>query len=270
MIRKLTQKDNKQIMELVLPKASINLLIIGDIEMYGYETDFQELWGDFDNNNNLRGILLRYDNDFIVYGLAGYDAKGFVEIIESYENHGVISGEQEILKCVQPYLQDNYHNKATYFADCRKETLKLSGQQDLRTRVKCATPEEAIALAELTCGIEEFRLTVKNVDEQAQRIVKSIQDQAGRYYYIKEAGKLVSMVATAAENSKSAMLVGVCTIPEYRNKGYTTAIMSNMLQDLLKEKESVCLFYDNPKAGSIYKRSGFVDIGMWTMLVHEK
>lgn len=268
MIQKLNEKDNKQVMDLVSPKASINLFIIGDIEMYGYDTAFQELWGDFDNHNNLRGILLRYYDDFIVYGLAGYDAKGFVEIIESYENHGVISGEQEILKFVQPYLQGNHQNKATYFAECRNETLKLSGEQDLRARVKYATPEDATILSELMCGIEEF--TVNNVDEQAERMAKNIQDQAGRYYYIEEAGKIVSMVATAAENSKSAMLVGVCTAPKYRKKGYTTAIMSTLLQNLLKEKESVCLFYDNPKAGSIYKRSGFVDIGMWTMLVPEK
>lgn len=268
MIRKLTVKDNELVMKLVLPEASINLFIIGDIEMYGYDTDFQELWGDFDPHDNLRAVLLHYYNDFIVYGLKGYDAKGLVDIIEGYENRGIISGEQETLKFVQPYLKGNYHNKATYFAECRKETLKLSGGQDLRTRVKCATPEDAIMLTELMCGMEEF--TVKNADEQAERMMKNIQDKAGRYYLIEEDGKVVSMVATAAENSKSAMLVGVCTTPQYRKKGYTTAIMSNMLQDLLEEKESVCLFYDNPKAGSIYKRSGFVDIGMWTMLVYEK
>jgi len=269
MIRKLTELDNEKVMALVLPQASINLFIIGDIEMYGYEADFQELWGDFDHHNNLRGVLLRYYNDFIVYGLEGYDAKGFVDVIENHENHGVVSGEEEVLKAVEPLLKDNYINATTYFAECRKETLNLAGSEELRAKVKRAKPEDAGQIAELICSIEEFG-TVQNIEEQIERTAKKIKDQAGRDYFIKEEGSVVSMVATTAENSKSAMLVGVCTAPAYRLKGYTTAIMSNILQDLLAEKEAVCLFYDNPKAGSIYKRSGFVDIGMWTMLILDK
>jgi len=255
-------------MKLVLPEASINLFIIGDIEMYGYDTDFQELWGDFDQNDHLRGILLRYYKSFIVYGLDGYDACGFADIIESYEARDVISGEQGILKFLQPKLKGNYTDVVTYFAECRKETLKQHDNEDLQSRINIAKPENARKLSELICSIEEF--SMHNVDEHAERTVKNIKDKAGRYYFIQEDEQVVSMVATTAENSKSAMIVGVCTAPEHRQKGYTTAIMSKLLQDLLQEKESACLFYDNPKAGSIYKRSGFIDIGMWTMLRHKK
>jgi len=268
MIRKLTELDNEKVMDLVLPQASINLFIIGDIEMYGYDSDFQEVWGDFGDDDNLCGVLLRYYNYFIIYGLDGYDAKGFADIVESYEKCDTISGEQEVLKLMRPYLKGNYVIRESYFAECRKDTLKLSDNRDLRDRIEIAKTEDALELAELMCKIEEF--TVNNADEQAERIVRNIEDKAGRYYVIREEGEVVSMVATAAENSKSAMLVGVCTVPAYRMRGYTTALMSTMLKDLLEEKESVCLIYDNPKAGSIYKRSGFVDIGMWTMLVGER
>ena len=270
MIRKLTEQDNKKVMELILPEASINLFIIGDIEMYGYDVDFQELWGDFNDDKNLRGILLRYYDSFIVYGKMGYDAQGFVKIIENYEKHDVISGEEEILKAIQHLLKDSHQNTTTYFAECRVGTLNLSEDERLRARVERATPVDAKQLTELMCKIEEFgRMNSESMDEQVERTTKTITDKAGRYYFIKENEMMVSMVATAAENSKSAMLIGVCTLPEYRMKGYTTAIMSEILQDLFKEKASACLFYDNPKAGSIYKRSGFVDIGMWTMLIRE-
>ncbi|MCL2610959.1 MAG: GNAT family N-acetyltransferase [Defluviitaleaceae bacterium] len=269
MIRKLTEKDHEKVISLVEPKASINLFIIGDIEMYGYDKDFQELWGDF-NDDHLRGILLRYYDSFIVYGLEGYDAKGFAEIIENYEIHDVVSGEQNILKDIESLLKGNYNNKATYFAECRKETLQTIGNEELYTKVNRASPEDARGIAELAYSIEEFASTIKSVDEQTVRVAKKIKDKAGRVYFIKDDGKVVSMVQTAAENSKSAMLASICTDPKYRMKGYTTAIMSIMLQDLFEKKETVCLFYDNPKAGSIYKRSGFYDIGMWTMLVKEK
>ena len=269
MIRKLTALDNEKVMALILPKASINLFIIGDIEMYGYDIDFQELWGDFNDYGNLRGILLRYYDSFIVYGIYGYDAQGFAQIIEDYEKADVISGEEEVLKVIQPFLNENYDHKATYFAECRNETLNLSENENLRARVECAKPEDALEIATLTGSIEEFQNGKDNFDEQAARISKAITDRAGRYYFIKENGKMVSTVATTAENSKSAMIVGVCTDPLYRKKGYVTAIMSEILQDLFEEKESVCLFYDNPNAGNIYKRSGFVDIGRWAMLFCE-
>lgn len=264
MIRQLTELDHELVMDLVAPKASINLFIIGDIEMYGYETDFQQLWGEIDDDGQLHGILLRYYDDFIVYGLEGYDAKGFAEIIKNRDKDGVVSGEQAVINEIKPYLTGQYKEAVTYFAECRKETLKFSENESLTKKVERAKPVDAKALAELTCSIEEFGL--RDADEYAVRVEKNIKDQASRFYFIKEEGEIVSTVATAAENSKSAMLVGVCTRPAYRMKGYTTAIMSLMLQDLFREKDTICLFYDNPKAGSIYKRSGFVDIGMWTML----
>ena len=33
-----------------------------------------------------------------------------------------------------------------------------------------------------------------------------------------------------------------------------------------KKNKYLCLFYDNPKAGAIYKRLGFIDTEKWVML----
>lgn len=41
--------------------------------------------------------------------------------------------------------------------------------------------------------------------------------------------------------------------------------MEKLMADVLEEGKSLCLFYDNPEAGRIYKRLGFKDIGRWTM-----
>jgi len=47
MIKKLTATDHEQVMEFLMDKPSLNLFIIGDIEAFGYDSEFQELWGDF-------------------------------------------------------------------------------------------------------------------------------------------------------------------------------------------------------------------------------
>ena len=254
-------------MNLILPQASINLFIIGDVEMYGYDADFQELWGDFDMDTKLRGVLLRYYESFIVYGKENYDVHGFAKIIKSYDFTPSISGEQSVLKPLRPLLGDGYRVQDTYFAECRMETLQTSHNEILQNQVKKATAADAPGIAELLFSIDEFNMKqTLDFDAYIERMTKRYNDKAGRDYFIEVDGKVVSSVSTTAENSTSAMLVGVCTAPDYRMQGYTTAILSKLLTELFTEKESVCLFYDNPKAGNIYKRSGFQDIGIWTML----
>jgi predicted GNAT family acetyltransferase len=61
------------------------------------------------------------------------------------------------------------------------------------------------------------------------------------------------------------MIVGVCSHPEKRNQGLASLCMEALCHDILAEGKTLCLFYDNPKAGSIYKRLGFKDIGLWSM-----
>jgi len=44
-LKKLTQNDHEQVFAFLKEEEAINLFIIGDIEAFGYNKDFQELWG---------------------------------------------------------------------------------------------------------------------------------------------------------------------------------------------------------------------------------
>lgn len=61
------------------------------------------------------------------------------------------------------------------------------------------------------------------------------------------------------------MIVGVATHPAHRRKGLATQLLIRLCEDLLSEGKTPCLFYDNPEAGSIYRRLGFTDVGTWVM-----
>jgi uncharacterized protein len=39
---------------------------------------------------------------------------------------------------------------------------------------------------------------------------------------------------------------------------------------VLAENKTLCLFYDNQKAGSVYHRLGFETIGRWTIMIENK
>lgn len=104
----------------------------------------------------------------------------------------------------------------------------------------------------------------------AKRKHRGLEEGVSRSFFIMENKKIVSTASTAAENSLSAMVVGVATLESYKKKGYATQCMVKLCNQLLEENKELCLFYDNPSAGAIYKRIGFEDIDFCMMYLFKK
>ncbi|GMB08006.1 GNAT family N-acetyltransferase [Thermolongibacillus altinsuensis] len=259
MIRKLTAADHDQVFSFLKKEAAINLFIIGDIEAFGYDQDFQELWGEFDENGMLKAVLLRFYDSYIPYAPSTFDVNGFAEIIRSNDGGVRLSGKSEVVEQFENVDGLSLGKKrVTYFCECN--TISFT-YEDEAYDVKLATVNDVDRIMELRRRISEFTATPAS----REMLLKSLETNTGRTYYIEEDGQMVSSVSTTAENSLSAMVVGVCTDERYRQRGYASVIMKNVVKDYIRAGKTLCLFYDNPKAGRIYKRLGFYDIGTWTM-----
>ncbi|MCP3028863.1 GNAT family N-acetyltransferase [Halobacillus sp. A5] len=264
MIRKLTIQDDTACQRLLAEKPAENLFIIGDIENFGYDQDFQTLWGDFDEQQELCAILLKYHNNYIAYASGNFNAEGFANVINRDFDFMQLSGIQSITEQILPYI--NHQLKKTrslYYAKCdSKNKLGLNLETSL---VKLASVKDVPRIIELHDKIPEF-------EQDASRessMIKGIEGKSARIYYVQQGEQIISSASTTAENSMSAMIVGVCTHPDHKRKGYASTCMKQLCKDLLEEEKMLCLFYDNPEAGSIYKRLGFEDIGMWTMNIFD-
>lgn len=256
MIRKLKEEDNQNVMDFLRDEPSINLFIIGDIEAFGYNADFQEIWGEFSDNQELNAILLKFHNSFIPYAKDPFDVHGFAEIIKSYTNEPLLSGKADIVEKFEGIEGIHLGRKQkTFFAEC--QSGDQLGKTDLP--VKQASISDVDRIIQLRSSIDEFVVNEKSRD----MLVQAMETKTGRTYYIEEDGKLIACASTTAENTFSAMIVGVCTSPMHRQKGLATAVMQKLIKDVLDEGRILCLFYDNPAAGRIYKRLGFRDIGKW-------
>lgn len=265
MIRLLTNNDRDITMALVEKKPAENLFIIGDIEAYGMESDIQQLWGQFEGGK-LIAILLRYDQNYIPYSEGDYDVKGFAQIINENRGRIEISGLQHLVAPLRKWIDRGIRRDSeTYYAKCTKLTVPTS---DLDfSNVTYLLPHEYEENIEMLKSIPEFSTGTFNIEgrERAEKF------KTGRTYIIRDdQGVMVSSASTTAENSQSAMIVGVGTKPGYGKKGYATHCMLKLCLDLLAEGKSICLFYDNPAAGRIYKRIGFEDIGFWSMVRYEE
>ncbi|RZT23276.1 GNAT family N-acetyltransferase [Fictibacillus sp. BK138] len=258
MVVKVNQTMHKKVMNYLSDEPALNLFIIADIENFGYETDFQEIWIDQDDAGEIKGILLRYMGNYLPYAKGTINAKGFSEIINKDTTYEMLSGKKEITEQFRPYVKFE-RTKETYFAELKDDDLL--NKNISREGIEQAGIQDVDSLIELKQQIKEFtiRATARQSLEQA------LKTKTGRTYFMKEGNIVVSCASTTAENSLSAMIVGVCSHPEKRNQGLATRCMEALCQDVLSEGKALCLFYDNPKAGSIYKRLGFKDIGMWSM-----
>ncbi len=255
MIRPLRKRDNQVLMDFIKKESEINLFILGDVENNGYDKEFQKLWGEFNKQGELIAVLLKYFDSAIFYSRDDFDLKGFYQIMRE-QDFKMLSGEKSIVEKFEA-VHNFSKRRDTYFCKLdNTNSLELVQSTHKLKRVELSDVDKILELYEL---IDEF----ENVSAESAR--KGFEEGNKRAYFIEDDGKMAAVAQTTAENSISAMIVGVCTHPDYRQRGYASLCMNKLCRELLDEGKSLCLFYNNPKAGSIYKRLGFVDIGMWTM-----
>ncbi|EJQ09779.1 hypothetical protein IE3_03355 [Bacillus cereus BAG3X2-1] len=259
MMRKLTKKDHEQVFSFLKEEAALNLFIIGDIEAFGYDTDFQELWGAFKENGTLKSILLRFHETFIPYSKGEFIVADYEALLSAYKPLK-LSGKSTIVERFEtaPSVQLGTKNEM-YFCECLDDNNLPS--TPVQETIKHATLDDVERIMKLRSNIAEF----PTANESEKILRQALETNTGRTYYIEKDGAIIASASTSAENSLSAMVVGVCTHPNHRGNGYASLILQKMTQDFTKEGRTLCLFYNNPAAGRIYKRLGFKDIGMWTM-----
>ncbi len=193
MIRKLQKSDYDACFSLVKDRPAENLFIIGDIEAYGFEQDFQKLWGEFDHNGELIAILLNYEENYIPFASQDFDAAGFAAIMSQDPNFKMMSGLKDITEKIEPYVNRPLKRKRqTYYAKCTQLTAETT-QEDLKI-VEQAVPEDAEDLVTLLNSIPEFKDSM--ITEEKKR--RSLEDRSSRSFFIKADGKIVSTASTAA------------------------------------------------------------------------
>ncbi|CAH2215277.1 GNAT family N-acetyltransferase [Tepidibacter aestuarii] len=252
MIIKLNDSYNNLLTKYLKQESEVNLFIIGDLENYGYDKDFQEIWGEINDNGSLIAVLLRYHYNLIFYSRDKFDLNGFYNIMKNID-FKALSGEKTIIEQFQNLFEFSQRNDMHF---CKLDNISDLEINNLSNRIKQLSLDKVQNIIKLHQSIDEF-------DDFPLEIVKR-NFESGRAYYIEEDEEIVSISQTTAENTNSAMIIGVCTHPKYRKKGYASACVSHICMELLKENKTLCLFYDNPKAGKMYKKLGFKDIGIWT------
>lgn len=92
----------------------------------------------------------------------------------------------------------------------------------------------------------------------------------GRSLFLWDDGGPVSMAGWAGKTPRGVRVNFVYTPPEYRARGYATACVAQVTQQLLEQGRAFCCLYAdllNQTANSIYQKIGYRPISNWTSYV---
>jgi predicted GNAT family acetyltransferase len=260
-VRKITNKEIPRVLEYIKDEKEMNLFIEGDIEQYGLEGPIVELFAFFDPWDC---ILLRYFQNYLIYSRKGtYKAKDVADFL-SDKKVQVISGKESLLELLIPFYP-HLKIQGTYLCRC-ESNVKLP-QFIQGKALRTLSEADAPALSGLYQTIIEFsKPYLEHENEKIQELRECLL-AANLGIGLFDGPLLVSAAYSTAKSKSGAMVVGVATREKYRGKGYATQVVSTLCNESFASGLSfLCLFYDNPEAGAIYRKIGFKEMGRWGMI----
>lgn len=279
MLRKATESDRNQILDYCSEEPSINLFIIGDIELYGFDKDFQEVWvqtadvaEDIEKEIKeeikeetpieLTGVVLRYHQNFIIYGKEKIAMEEIVNLMSAYPV-SIISGKSSVILKLYPFVETKFEPRALNFAELSSDAWLVQSSED----VQVADVNDAVAIATAFDFIPEFEMLYPGgFEERLKQISNRISSGEGTHMFIRKDGVVISHGNTAAENSVSAMIGGVMTIEGYRRQHYSSIVVSALCKRLLDQGKRACLFYSGEACTNLFHKLGFKETDQWLIL----
>lgn len=262
-MKKLTGRDYRKAMDYILKEPEFNLFIIGDLEIYGMEhPDVAAYTSDSWNGGPFPYFLLDYRKNYVFYSHdPAFPAEEVADFLSGRTMKN-LTGKESLIRRLLPYLKD-LEIVPTYMA----RLDSVSGEISPAPAARRLSEEDIPAVLNLLYQIDEFYTIKQKTPEENREDIRSSMIYGGRMYGVFQDGTLVSIAGTAAENSMSAMVVSVGTLPGYRKKGYASGLVARLCMDCLNEgMKFLCLFYDNPEAGQIYRKLGFSQLGKYAMV----
>ena len=262
MLIKASELERAAIVDYCMSEPNFNIFILGDIENFGFEGAYLDIWIQY-LEDRITGVVLRYHDNLLLYSKAMDMDFWEVKALLSTMKVKVISGKDTVMGRFHPLISDRFSKRQMVFCELMDPKSLMTDIGEL----VIAEEKDAGEIAEAFGLIGEFAgMYAADVQSRCSQILHRIRSREGIHMVIRRAGRIVSHGNTTAESSASGMVGGIFTLPEYRGQGLAGLIISALCASLARRGKSACLFYDNPEAGSLYRRLGFRETGNWTIL----
>jgi predicted GNAT family acetyltransferase len=253
--------DKEKIEHLLHIEPSFNGFVISDLEHVKYGLDFVRLYGEMEGHN-LQSVLMIFNDKIVYYSPDDRRIDCYVQYVRE-SNVPKLVGKKTLVEKFLPYLEikgqsDCYvleMNTAPY--DFRDDDLDIK---------RMSTREEAAKLHDLFMQVREYGFTGLDRETYIDEQIKIVQNDSIRTYFTEVNGEMVSTAAYVNDRTRTAIVVGVATPPQYRKRGYASKVIYRLCLDAISAGKVLYLFYTNPQAGSVYRNLGFHEGGEWKVL----
>lgn len=238
-----------------------NVYLLSNLKNYGLMDNNVEFFSNCDEEGNYSVILMRFFNSFVIYSEKDdFDINDVIKEIYSkrdkFDALSCITGKYSTVKCMARNEADVRNTSILVLYADNDYLINNSG---LNISVYNKTSIDKIYAH--YCLIDEMSDKYRKDELKAKKDINNNLD-SGRLFGIEKDGKIISSIMTTAESDTSAMLINVCTQSEYREIGLCNSILNYLCSTLFLEgKQKLYIYYENEKAGNIYKKAGFRYVG---------
>ncbi|MGL4588765.1 MAG: GNAT family N-acetyltransferase [Mycoplasmatales bacterium] len=112
--------------------------------------------------------------------------------------------------------------------------------------------------------VQEYTSAINQINEFD--MYEFHDDDQQKIYVYKQAGKIIGGATLSAISDKTAVVIGVFVLAEYRNQGIARKLMMTLLTANNEQERLISIFFNNPIAKRLYLELGFEVKNKMTML----
>ncbi len=263
MINRVYEKDKPAILAFLYEEPEINLYIIANIKNFGLDHPDHDLYAEI-RDEQIFAVCSRHLNQVIYYQVIGEFNDAWCAVLNQLD-FSFISGKYSVIKRVAPYFPQLHKDELAFM---RSTTFTPDDTLDMTPIKKLKTARDAKKVTQFLNTIEELFSVRSQSEEDYVAYLLQNSDDNGTTVYIEMDNHVVASASAVYETQKSAMIVGVATHEAYRQQGFGKLLMTYLIDYYVNKKaKTLCLYYDDPRAESLYKSYGFEDIERWMMLI---
>ena len=267
-MRRLTEADRETAIRYAAREPDYNLFILGDIENHGLDGHDVEVFVHDTTSGEMPYdlMLLRYRHSYVACShYAGFRAESAGAILQK-NSVASLCGKSETVEKLIPWLPGKQARDMHLMTLTAVKTPAPDLPGSLHERP--LTPDDAAMIVALYSAVKEFADRYIGQEQQQEENLRFSLGKGGRGIGIFDQDQLVSVALTSAENPLSAMLVGIATRTDYRRQGLATRLVTLLCHQCLDDgMHMICLFFENPEAGRIYRSIGFEYTGRFTLVL---
>lgn len=251
-IRKCNEKDKNTLLEFLNSKPVYHTFIIADIEQYGFDKEFQEVYVQ-EEDGICQGVFLRYFGNFIVAGnpeVLLYD--NIAELVD--RKITTIMGCADIVNNITEKLD----RKADFIYN-NLYTHEKTVEENEKEECHYADLDDVDRIYDFLMSFPEF----KNLYSEKAMLVNRLTNNEGVHIFIEKDGKIIAHGNSAASAEKTCMMGGISVAEPYRGQGYGKKILLALCEHILKDGKIPCIFAPEAKDYSCFKETGFDVYGLW-------